>query len=115
MKMVMVMEKNNRELLEKLRALKTNPGMVHDLNDEDLNSIFSVLEQKDNTDNISSKNQSNSKGRMLTKNNPMYRGEETRENNKFAHYRIDGFAAPLILASITLLYGIIFMFIISNC
>ena len=108
------MEKNNRELLEKLRALKSNPDMVRDLNDEDLNNIFSALEPKENTENISAQNQTNSKGIMLTKTNPIYRGEETRENNKFSSYRIDGFAAPLILASITFIYGLIFMLIISN-
>lgn len=114
MKMVMVMEKNNRELLEKLRALKSNPNMVRDLNDDDLNNIFSVLEPKDNTENISTQNQSNTRGMMLTKTNPIYKGEETRENNKFVNHRIDGFAGAIILASITLLFGVVFLLIISN-
>ena len=106
------MEKNNRELLEKLRALKSNPDMVRDLNDEDLNNIFSALEPKEEKESIG-ENKSN-KGIMLTKTNPIYKGEETRENNRFSSYRIDGFAAPLILASITFIYGLIFMLIISN-
>ena len=110
----MVMEKNNRDLLEKLRELKTNPSMVHDLNDEDLNSIFSVLESKENRGVEDTQKRSNSRGMMLTKNNPMYRGEETRENNKYSSYRIDGFAAPINLATITIIYGIIFLLIISN-
>ena len=110
----MVMEKNNRELLEKLKSLRSNPSSIHDLNDTELNNIFSVLNINENTGVENTQNQANTKGMMLTKNNPMYRGEETRENNNFSRYRIDGFAAPLILASITLLYGIIFMLIISN-
>lgn len=85
------MEMGNKDLLEKLKAIKEDRGNVKNLTDDELNYIYEQVN--------SSKVNGNKKGKVFTK-------------IKSKNERVDGYAGPVILAAITLFFGIIFMLII---
>ncbi len=86
------MEKDNKQLLEKLKGVINDRSKIKDLTDEELNLLYSLANNSKN--NV--KQETN--GRQMVKKN--------------SQSRIDGFAGPVILATITLFFGIIFMLII---
>ena len=112
MKMVIDMDDKKRiDVTEDYKTLMADPSKINDMSADTLKAIAQLIREQENLD--SSNHSSMEKGNSLSLTNPFYRGEETRTNNNF-NRRIDGYAGPIILASITLIFGIIFMLIILN-
>lgn len=112
MKMVNVMEnKKGIDVTEAYKNLMADPSQMNNMSVETLKSIVSLIREQERLDSSSTNSQA--KGVSLGLTNPYYKGEETRTNNVF-NMRVDGFAGPIILSSITLIFGIIFMLIIFN-
>ena len=103
--------KKGIDVTEAYKSLISDPSQINNMSAETLKAIADLIrEQNSFSSNTTNTNQ---KGISLGLTSPYYKGEDTRTENAF-NRRIDGFAGPIILASITLIFGIIFMIIISN-
>jgi len=112
MRMVNVMDnKKGIDVTEAYKTLLEDPREINNMNVDTLKAIADLIREQENLN--SDKNPSNKIGISLGLTNPYYRGRETKSENVF-NKRIDGFAGPIILASITLIFGLIFMLIIFN-
>lgn len=103
--------KKNIDVTEEYKTLMEDPSQINNMSAETLRAISDLIREQErlNSNNSSSV----SKGNVLAFTNPYYRGEETRTNNTF-NRRIDGYAGPIVLASITVIFGLIFMLIVFN-
>lgn len=106
--------KNDIDVTEAYKSLIADPSLINNMSAETLKNIADLIRTQETMakENNQGSN-SQEKGISLALTNPYYKGEETRTNNNF-NRRIDGFAGPIILASITLIFGLIFMLIIFN-
>ncbi len=103
--------KKGIDVTEAYKTLMADPSQMNNMSADTLKTIVSLIREQEKLDSSSTNSQE--KGVSLGLTNPYYRGEENRSENTF-NRRIDGFAGPIILSSITLLFGIIFMLIIFN-
>ena len=103
--------KRGIDVTDAYKTLMVDPTQINNMSIETLREISKLIKDQESL-NTSSTN-SQEKGVALGLTNPHYRGEETRTNNNF-NIRIDGFAGPIILSSVTLIFGIIFMLIIFS-
>lgn len=103
--------KRGIDVTDAYKTLMADPTQMDNMSIETLREISKLIKEQESL-NTSSTN-SQEKGVSLGLTNPYYKGEETRTNNNF-NIRIDGFAGPIILSSVTLIFGIIFMLIIFS-
>ena len=103
--------KRGIDVTDAYKTLIADPTQMNNMSIETLREISKLIREQESL-NTSSTN-SQEKGVSLGLTNPHYKGEETRINNNF-NIRIDGFAGPIILSSVTLIFGIIFMLIIFS-
>ena len=112
MKMVNVMDnKKGIDVTEAYKILMADPTQINNMSVDILREISKLIKEQEKLDSSSTNSQE--KGVSLGLTSPYYKGEETRTNNNF-NMRIDGFAGPIILSSIALIFGLIFMLIIFN-
>ena len=114
MKMVIAMgDKIKVDVTDSYRKLMENPREIENMDATTLKAIASLIREQEKLDSTKNTSSGIEKGNSLKFTHPSYRGEETRSDNVF-NRRIDGYAGPLILSTITLLFGVIFMLIIFN-
>lgn len=99
------------DVTEAYKTLMSDPSQINNMDVETLKEISKLVKEQEKLDSTSNKNQQQAVSLSLT--NPYYKGMENRSENVF-NKRIDGFAGAIILSSITLIFGIIFMLIIFN-
>jgi len=110
--MVSVMDKKiDIDVTEAYKTLMTDPSAINNMSVDTLRAIASLIREQESLNSNSSN--TNQKGVALGLTNPYYKGQDTRTENVFSQ-RVDGFAGPIILASIALIFGLIFMLIIFN-
>lgn len=103
--------KKGIDVTEAYKTLIADPSEIDNMSADTLKAIVSLIREQDNLNSNNSNREE--KGISLGLSSPYYKGEETRTNNTF-NKRIDGFAGPIILSSITLIFGLIFILIIFN-
>lgn len=106
-------DKRKIDVTEEYRTLMEDPSQVENMSVETLKAISKLIKDQNNLFGTDSQENKNSKGHSLGLSSPYYKGKENMTENKF-NRRIDGYAGPIILASITMLFGIVFLLIILN-
>jgi len=104
-------DKRGIDVTEAYKTIMVDPSQINNMSVDTLKAIASLIRKQENLD--SGKSNSQEKGISLNLVSPYYKGEENKSENIF-NKRIDGFAGSIILSSITLIFGLIFMLIIFN-
>ena len=100
----------NKRLLKILKNIQNDPNYINTLNSQELESVYDILSNDKSKHTNESSTNSESKGIILTKSTPYYKGEDTRTNNTFI--KKDGFGVAIVFTLIILICTLVFMFII---